>query len=61
MYFPTQNILDLFLTNDSDWAGQCKVLHPIPGYSHSTVIVDYVSQSFSDDNHSQELVTDDRL
>ena len=47
---PSGTILDLFLTADTDRVGECVVLPPLPGCSHSPVKVDYIFQNFPRSN-----------
>ena len=42
--FPSGNILDLFLSTDSERVGSCEVLAPLPGCCHVPVVVSYVFQ-----------------
>ena len=37
--FPSGNILDLFLSTDSERVGSCAVLAPLPGCDHVPVVV----------------------
>ena len=56
--FPSGNILDLFLTTDSERIGSCSVLAPLPRCCHAPVLCSYVFQSLSKFN---EFSTDRQI
>ena len=46
-HFPSGNILNLFLTSNSERVGSCLILPPLPSCSHSPVFCSYVFQNLN--------------